>query len=129
MIELAKKYGREKAAIKIAENKIKKRKQDLAKMETELFSVITESGLTSFSTEDQTFFSRVDRYASVDMSQAEIAFDFLKEYGYGHIIKPSVNARTLTSAIKDIEDQTGIVLGKDNGINVREVERVGVRKK
>jgi len=52
-----------------------------------------------------------------------------KREGFGDIIKLAVNLRSLGSVIKEVFENTGENPGDKDGINIRTVNRVGVRKR
>lgn len=127
--DLAKDYGKEKHSIKTAELALKLRKADLLKMEADLFAQMELAGMTSFATGGYSLSQRVDTYCSVDRSQQDKAFAWLEETGYSHLVTATVNARSLTSAIKEYAEESGEEPGADQGIKVNKVKRVSVRAK
>ena len=129
MVTLAEKYGEEKRSIKAAENKIKNRKEALAKQEAVLYNVIEGLGIQSFSSKGYTYFTKIDSYASVDAARTNNAFAWIRGEGFGDIIKLTANARSLTSVVKEVFEITGERPEESDGINIRVVNRVGVRKK
>ena len=129
MVDMATIYGMEKRSIKSAEAKIKQRKQDLAIKEATLYALLEDAGISSFSSGGYTFFQRVDMYASVDASKTEIAFKWLEGEDLEYLIKRTVNSRSLSSAVKTVIEETGDTPGEEEGINIKTVNRVGVRKK
>ena len=129
MVTLAEKYGEEKRSIKAAENKIKCRKEALAKQEAVLYNVIEGFGIQSFSSEGFTYFTKIDSYASVDAARTDEAFAWIRREGFGDIIKLTANARALTSVIKEVFEITGEKPEESDGLKIRTVSRVGIRKK
>ena len=129
MVDLAVVYGAEKRAIKDVENKIKMRKAALAIMEEKLYALLEDEGIESFSTNGFTYFTRIDTYASVDKAQEGVAFAWIKEAGYEYLIKATVNAQSLTVAVKEYIEENEEIPGETEGIKIRTVNRVGVRKK
>lgn len=129
MVKLAEVYGEEKRSIKEAENKVEVRKGELAKQEATLFAMLEGLEMDSFSSKGYTYFRKVDSYASVDAEETKAAFEWIKEAGFGEIIKLTVNARSLTSVLKEVFETTGEIPSESDGIKCRTVNRVGVRKK
>jgi len=129
IVLLAEQYGKEKTSIKTEENNLKGRKEKLLKKETELFAIMEGLNLESFSSTEHTFFKKVDSYASVDASSTEKAHEWIRGAGFDDIIKLAVNARSLSAAIKENFETTGEVPGENEGIKIRTVNRVGVRKR
>ena len=129
MVDMATGYGEEKKAIRDAENIIKKRKADLATTEEKLYALLEDQGITSFSTGGFTYFARVDTYASVDPEIRDVAFAWIKRNGYDYLIKEAVNAQSLTTAVKEYIEENLETPGETDGIKIRAVNRVGIRKK
>ena len=129
IVPLAQKYGTEKNAIKTDEAKIKKRKAALAEQEAELFLLLENIGIESFVTGGHTYYRRVDTYYSINVGKAETALEWVRSAGYGGSIKETVNFQTLTSNIKEFIEGEGEPPTEKDGMNVRVVNRVGVRKK
>jgi hypothetical protein len=129
MVESAKEYGEESRSIKAAESKIKLRKADLRLKEEALYATFEDVGITSFSTGGYTYFARIDTYASVDAAKRGAAFKWLRDIGYDYLIKETVNAQSLTAEVKKHIEETQETPGEDEGIKIRIVNRVGVRKK
>lgn len=129
VVELAHEYGEEKRSIKVAESSVEARKSALAKVEEKLYAMIEATGMTSFSTAEYTYYTRIDSYASVDAGNREAAFKWIRDEGYGDIVKLTANAQSLTSVVKQVFEATGGVPGEDDGIKLRTVNRVGVRRR
>lgn len=110
-------------------------KAKIVEEEAELYEILSDVGLTSIKTSDLTFFQKKDRYISV--KDRESCFKWLKENGYEDVIKPTVNSKTFTSVIKELEsivkeyedDGKSIKVIDPDIINEKIVYRIGVRKK
>jgi len=129
MVSLAEEYGEEKRSIKAAENKIKARKRVLLEKEEKLFAMFEAIGMTTFGTGEYTYYTRVDSYPSIDANKVKAAHTWIKEEGFGDIIKLTVNLKSLGSVLKEVFEVTGVVPGEEDGIKIRTVNRVGVRKR
>ena len=127
MVKLAEEYGKEKQAIRSAENEIKARKKKQAEKEEKLFAMLEAAGIETFGTGEYTYYKRVDSYPSI--ANEKMAHKWIKEEGFGDIIKLAVNLRSLGSVIKEVFETTGEMPGEEDGINIRTVKRVGVRKR
>lgn len=127
LVEIAKDYGIKKDRVNLLESQVKKLKKEIQEQEAVLFGMFEDSELASIKSGGRTYFSRTDTYASVDSGNAEAAFEWVRGAGYEDIVKLSINARSLTAAIKDIKEQTGETPGDDSGINIRTINRIGVR--
>ena len=129
MVALALKYAEEKNRIKEIEASVKERKKALAEKEETLFAAMENAGMDSFSASSHTFYRRVDTYASIDAALNDKALGWVKEQGYEDAIKLTVNPRTLTAIVKEVVESGGDQPEKDEGIKLRVVNRVGIRKK
>ena len=129
MVDLADIYGKEKRSIRSAEAAIKQRKEALAVQEATLYALLEDAGISSFSSGGYTYYMRVDMYATVDANKAECAFRWLEGEDLDYLIKRTVNCRSLSSAIKVIINETGETPGEEEGVNIKIINRVGVRKR
>jgi len=127
MVSLAEEYGKEKRDIRSAENKIKARKKDQAEKEEKLFAMLEAVGIETFGTGEYTYYKKIDSYPSI--SNEKEAHAWIKREGFGDIIKLAVNLRSLGSVIKEVFENTGENPGDKDGISIRTVKRVGVRKR
>ena len=129
MVDLADMYGKEKRSIEQAEAVIKQRKEVLATQEATLYALLDNIEIDSFSSGGYTFFKKVDMYATIDASREGVAFKWLEDEDFDYLIRRTVNCKSLSSAIKTVIEETGEMPGEDEGIKIRIVNRVGVRKK
>lgn len=127
MVSLAEEYGEEKRSISAAEQKIKTRKRIQAEKEEKLFAMFEAVGMTTFGTGAWTYYTKVDSYPSIEVEKA--AHKWIKGEGFGDIIKLTVNLKSLGSVIKEVFEVTGAAPGEEDGIKIRIVNRVGVRKR
>jgi hypothetical protein len=127
LVDIAKEYGIKKDRIKLLDFQLTKLKAETQEQETILYDLFEAAKLSSIKSGNRTYFTRIDTYASVDAANTETALQWVRDAGYEDIIKLGVNARTLTSAIKDFVESTGETPGEDDGIKLRTVNRVGVR--
>jgi hypothetical protein len=127
LVDIAKEYGIKKDRIKLLDFQLTKLKAETQEQETILYDLFEAAKLSSIKSGNRTYFTRIDTYASVDTANTETALQWVRDAGYEDIIKLGVNARTLTSAIKDFVESTGETPGEDDGIKLRTVNRVGVR--
>ena len=127
MVTLAEEYGEEKRSISAAEQKIKVRKRGQAIKEEKLFAMFEAIGMDSFGAGAYTYYTKVDSYPSIAVEKA--AFKWIRKEGFKHLIRPSVNLKTLGSMVKEVFEVTGAAPGEKDGIDIRTVNRVGVRKR
>jgi hypothetical protein len=112
--------------------KMEEARETKESFEQVLYDKMISEGVQNLKTDKLgTFYLRDDRYASVKAETKEAFFDWLRESGYGDLIQPTVNARTLTSWVneqtegKELEDDDEL----SQFINVTVKHRVGVRSK
>lgn len=114
----------EKALKKQLEGVLEKR----IKAEETLYLSLEDAGFKSISTDDKTFYRRLDFYASIEAARKEEGFEWLKEVGGGSLIKEDVNSKTFTSFVKELikEDEE---MKLPEYIKTFTKKKVGTRKK
>lgn len=117
-------YEQEKKLKKELERILEKR----IKAEETLYLSLEDAGFKSISTEDKTFYRRLDFYASIEAERKKEGFEWLKEMGGGSLIKEDVNAKTFTSFIKE-ELKRDEEMKLPKYIKTFTKKKVGVRKK
>lgn len=71
--------------------------------EEELLLLIMErDGVTSLKLGDSTIFQKEQTYVSVNREREMAALTWLKEQGYEHLIRETVNSRTLSSVYREM---------------------------
>lgn len=92
------------------------------KAEETLFATLEDAGFKSISTDDQTFYRRLDFYASIEAEKKQEGLKWLRELGSGSLIQENVNARTFSAFIKDLKSS-------DEKIELPEFVKTHVKKK
>lgn len=128
-IKLAKIYVELKEQCAEIDRDLKKHKAKAAELEESLYAKLEADEVQSIAVKGKMLFRRIDTYASVDREMETAAFVWLRENGYGHLIREIANARSLTSAIKEYIEEGGSLESITDGIKLRAVNRVVVRKK
>jgi len=100
-----------------------KAKESRMLLEEELFERMAD--FKSVKTDDGTFFKKRNRYCSINSEKRSEAYDWLKECGKDFLIEKSVNAISLTAAIKEMKLKRDEI---PECITVVEKNRIGVRK-
>ena len=67
-----------------------------------------ETGTTSHTSRDKRFTVSTRTYASIVKDAKAKAYDWLRNNGYGSIIKPTVNASELSSLVKSMLTEEGV---------------------
>ena len=68
-----------------------------------LLNMMTDMGLSSFSNGKHTFYKTERRFVSINKEKESEAFEWLRNMGYGDLIKETVNAQALSSTLKEVE--------------------------
>jgi hypothetical protein len=87
--------------VKVAEKKLETLKDGLKAKAHELKMLMENSGLQSVKHSGTTLYLNNNFYAGVKKGEQDLAFAWLKCQDLGYIIKPTVNSRSLSSAIKE----------------------------
>ena len=115
--------------IKELENDVKALKKEKEILSQELCNEMQELGYDKLTVDGVTVYPRTDVYISIPKDNQEEALEWLKENGFGDYITETVNARTLTSVLK--EELTDNPLLEDEIkelFNVSEKKRIGIRR-
>jgi hypothetical protein len=93
--------------------------------EETLLAKMLEEDIQNIQTKDEvTFYARDDLYAGYDKDREAEMFDYLQKGGNEYLIRPTVNAKTLTAWVKE-QLEEGVSL--PDFINLTTKHRVGVR--
>ncbi|MCM3746565.1 hypothetical protein M3223_04270 [Paenibacillus pasadenensis] len=113
--------------IETAESVLKGLGEKKAEIEQGMFAMMVEEGIDGIKHGGFSFSPSVRPFASLSAETKEEAFDWLRENGYGDLIKEAVNANSLTSLYKE--------LGADEApeeflalLNVHNKQQINVRK-
>lgn len=102
MIEQAKKLLKMDQAIKDTEEILKYLKGQKEKIEQELVSLMIDQEVGNLSVEGKKIYLATRLSVSPKAAQREALYDALQDNGLGDLIKPTVNANTLTATVKEL---------------------------
>jgi hypothetical protein len=118
------------STLKQAETQAKKEYEDLKaqRMEAEntLLALLELAGINSIRTDEGTFYTREDWYASIIPDAKAEIFRWFKGNGMAGMVQETISAKTLSAWAKEIITEGGEV---PEGINVNIIKRIGTRKK
>ena len=115
-----------KNEVKDAETEIKLCKQQLAQLEEETFQIMENHGIQNISVGGYMLYRKTAIYCSVKADNKPAAYDWLETEGYNQLFQKTVNARTLTAAMKELMTSGGEI--PDEFINVSTKNQIGMRK-
>jgi len=99
-----------------------KEKQEI--LEAGLYQALIDEDVQKLTIDNQTLYCRQEFYAS--MPDKERGFDWLRNEGLGDLIYETVNARTLSSAMKERLQNDEEV--PDTVVKISTKEKIGMRK-
>jgi hypothetical protein len=111
---------------------LSEREKELNKLEEEterqLFELMISEDLEKFTYAGRTFRPEVKTYASIRAECKEEAFAWLKENGYGDLVKEQVNAQSLTSLYKELDENGELPEEFAQLLNVYQKQKIAVRR-
>ena len=128
MFELADKL----LAIRDELDQLEERRKELTALEEQterqLFELMMVEELEKFTRGGRTFRPEIKTYASIRADCKEAAFQWLKENGYGDLVKEQVNTQSLTSLYKELEENGELPEEFISMLNVYQKQKVAIRK-
>jgi len=112
-----------KDEISMEEQAVKDKKAICLDLEAKIYDLMESQDIQKISVGGRTLYRKIDTYASV--KDVEKGYKWLKANDFGDLFKETINARTLTAAIKDFVEEGGVV---DDSINITIKRRIGMRK-
>jgi hypothetical protein len=112
-------------AIADEESELKKEKEAVEK---QLIDMMTAEEVEKFTRNGRTFFPQVKTNVSIKADEKEAAHAWLKENGFGDLVKEQVNAQSLTSWYKEMTEQGELPEDFASMLNVFEKITIGMRK-
>lgn len=92
--------------------------------QNEVFIMMENEGVPKIGTEDgKTAYRRLDQYYSIKKEKDGVAKDWLIENGFDHLIKETVNGRSLTSEMKKHIEEGGEI--EEDLFNLATKKRIG----
>jgi len=108
------------------ESKLDETKALIATVEDRLFKAMENKDIQSIKHGGRNFYRRVDTYITIKGEAKERGMEWLESHGWGDLIKPSVNSRSLASTVKR-EMESPEELPQDM-FNIVIKNRIGIRK-
>lgn len=103
IVELAEELSRVKQIEADRKSDYEMMRNRRVEMEEQLYEAMLNAGFKNIRTESGTFSPRIDTYYSCPKESQDTFFAWLRAKGLGDLIQPTVNSRTLTATIKDME--------------------------
>lgn len=97
-------------------------------IERQLFEMMVNEEVEKFTRNGKTFAPTVRTYASIKAECKEATFAWLKENGYGDLVKEQVNANSLTSLYKEMDESGELPEEFSDMLNVYQKQSVVIRK-
>ena len=123
LIELLTEIAIMKDEMAMMDAELKGKKSEYNELEEKVFTVMENEDVQKVSVKGRTLYRKIDTYASI--VDKEAGYAWLKANDLGAIIKPTVNARTLTATMKEFMAEGGEI---DESINITIKRRIGMRR-
>jgi hypothetical protein len=123
LIELLTRIAIMKDDLAMKEAELKALKSEYYELEETVFAVMENADVQKVSVKGRTLYRKIDTYASI--TDKEAGYAWLKANDFGSIIKPAVNARTLTATMKEFMAEGGEI---DESITITIKRRIGMRR-
>ncbi len=130
LFELADKLKEAKDRKKKLEDDTKANNALIEELDRQLSDAMVEQELEKFSRNGSTFYLKTSLYASAPADRKTELFQVLKQNGYGSLVVETVNARTLSSFVKEQKEanEDKIPQWLADVVSTYEKTTVGVRK-
>lgn len=130
LFELADKLKEAKDRKKKLEDDTKANNALIEELDRQLSDAMVEQELEKFSRNGSTFYLKTNLYASAPADRKGELFQALRQNGYGSLVVKTVNARTLSSFVKEQKEanEDKIPQWLADVISTYEKTTVGVRK-
>lgn len=130
LFELADKLKEAKDRKKKLEDDTKANNALIEELDRQLSDAMVEQELEKFSRNGSTFYLKTSLYASAAADRKEELFQALRQNGYGSLVVETVNARTLSSFVKEQKEanEDKIPQWLADVVSTYEKTTVGVRK-
>ncbi len=127
---LADELKTKREAKKILEDSMKNINLEMEEIETELVEAMLREEMQSFNRAGQMFYLRNSVKASARAGKQAELYQYLKDNGFGALVKETVNANTLSGWVKEQMEENDDELPEDLAefINLYEKTAVGIRK-
>jgi len=112
-----------KDTIAMMDAELKGLKGEYANIEEKVFAAMENEDVQKLTVKGRTLYRKIDTYASINDKEA--GYKWLRANDLGDIIKPTVNARTLTATMKEFIAEGGEV---DDSVTITIKRRIGMRR-
>ena len=130
MMDLVSEYKKYHDTINNLKEELRVAQEIKDNLEQTLYEAMNFEGVQNLKTDKGLFYLRDDKYASIKPEAQEVFFEWLRESGFGDLIRPTIHGKTLTSWVNEMT--SGKELEEDDElsrfVNVFTKHRVGVRK-
>lgn len=128
MLELADKLAEVRDSLDELESRQKELNKEKEQIERELFEMMLAEDVEKFTRNGRTFSPQVKTYASINAEYREAAFQWLKDNGFGDLVKEQVNTNSLTSWYKEQIEEGELPEEFLAYLNVYDKQGIAVRK-
>lgn len=112
-----------KDTIAMMDAELKGLKGEYAELEDKVFTVMENEDVQKVSVKGRTLYRKIDTYASIN--NKDLGYRWLKANDFGDLFQTTVNARTLTAAMKEFMAEGGEI---DDSITITIKRRIGMRR-
>lgn len=128
LIEAIKKFGELKSKKDNLSSELDNIKKEYAEMESIVFDMMFNMDIQSIVVGNRLFYRNIKEYPRI-VSQ-ELFFNWLREHGYGLLIKETVNANTLKAWYKEYREAEPDINETDLSgmLDIFEDKGIGIRK-
>lgn len=125
---LSDKYKELREAKKRLDAQVKDLNQEIEQVEYALSQLMTDEELQKFDRDGTLFYLSTRAYASPAAGRKDDLHAWLKENGYGDLVKESVHANTLSAFIKELLEEGELPEDLAGVVNVYEKTTVNMRR-
>jgi len=119
-------------AIREELDRLEERRKELTALEErteqQLFELMMVEEVEKFTRAGRTFRPEIKTYASIKAECKEAAFQWLRENGFGDLIKEQVSAQALTSLYKELDENGELPEEFTSMLNVYHKQKIAIRK-
>ena len=110
------------------EAKVKEINKDIEQVEYDLSQFMTDEEVQKFDRNGVTFYLSTKTYASPAAGRREDLQQWLKDNGYGDLVKETVNANTLSAFVRELLEEGELPEDLSEAVNVHERVKVNMRR-
>lgn len=128
LFTLADQYRQLRERKKELEADLQEVNRQLRRVELDLANEMSNEEMPRFDRAGHTFYLSTQIYASPVHGCSDELYQWLKEHGYGDLVKETVHSRTLSSFVKELMEEDGLPQELAEIVNVHEKVSVNVRR-